>query len=63
MGYALETMADILNSVPTKYVPNTLVELWATILFYNTTEYEGVWRMFLRERLRSWKLSQNYAIS
>ena len=28
-GYALEATAYILNSVPTKSVPNTLVELWA----------------------------------
>ena len=28
-GYALEIEAYILNSVPTKYVSNTLIELWA----------------------------------
>ena len=49
-GYALELATYILDSIQTKYVPNTRL---GASLVYNTIEYENVWRMYLTERPKS----------
>ena len=51
-GYALEITSYFLNSVPTDYVPNTPIELWTASLVYNTIEYGGVRRMYLKENIK-----------